>query len=157
MITEPRKTDGSQIHIVNANAGVFSQEEVECVDEIWEEYQAQGSERSGYYWLVDRAENGRVLGYSCYGPHALTSGTFDLYWIAVDSTARHGGIGRRLLTATEEATRKLGGRLMIVETSGLPTYEPTRKFYLATNYLLEATLKDFYSEGDDLVIFTKRL
>jgi GNAT superfamily N-acetyltransferase len=157
MITEPRKTDGPQIHSVNANTSVFSQEEVECVDELWDEYQSQGPERSGYYWLMARDEDGRVLGYSCYGPRALTSGTFDLYWIAVDPTARGGGIGRKLLTATEEAIRKLGGRLMIVETSGLPKYEPTRKFYLATNYLLEATLKDFYSTGDDLVIFTKHL
>ena len=158
MITEPRKTDGPQIHSVNANTSVFSQEEVECVDELWKEYQSQGPERSGYYWLMARDEDdGRVLGYSCYGPRALTSGTFDLYWIAVDPTARGGGIGRKLLTATEEAIRILGGRLMIVETSGLPKYEPTRKFYLATNYLLEATLKDFYSAGDDLVIFTKHL
>jgi GNAT superfamily N-acetyltransferase len=157
MITEPRKTDGPQIHAVNANAGVFTQEEVECVDELWEEYQAQGPERSGYYWLVDRDETERVIGYSCFGPRSLTSGTFDLYWIAVDPTARRGGVGRGLLTATEEAIRKLGGRLMIVETSGLPKYEPTRKFYLATNYLLEATLKDFYTEGDDLVVFTKHL
>ena len=66
-------------------------------------------------------------------------------------------MGRGLLAATEEAVRKQGGRLLIVETSGLPKYEPTRTFYHATGYTLEATLKDFYSDGDDLVIFTKRL
>lgn len=157
MITEPRNTDGLKIHRVNANAGVFTQEEVECVDELWEEYQTQGPERSGYFWLVSRDEDGRVLGYSCYGPRSLTSGTFDLYWIAVDPNARRGGVGRELLSATEDAIRTLGGRLMFVETSGLPKYEATRKFYLATGYLLEATIKDFYTEGDDLVIFTKHL
>lgn len=157
MITEPHNTDGPQLHRVNANAGVFTQEEVECVDELWQEYQAQGPDRSGYYWLVDRDEDGRVVGYSCYGPRSLTIGTYDLYWIAVDPTVRRGGVGRGLLAATEEAIRKLGGRLMFVETSGLPKYEATRKFYLATGYLLEATIKDFYTEGDDLVIFTKHL
>jgi len=98
-----------------------------------------------------------VLGYTCYGPRSLTSGTFDLYWIAVDPTARRGGVGRKLLAATEEAIRKLGGRLMILETSGMQTYVPTRNFYLNTGYTLEATLKNFYKEGDDLVIFTKHL
>ncbi len=80
-----------------------------------------------------------------------------MYWIAVDPTIHRGGIGRKLLAASEEAVRKLGGRLIVLETSGLPTYEPTRKFYLATGYTLEATLKDFYSPGDDLIIFTKHL
>ena len=156
MIASANKNDGPQIHAINANTSVFSPEEVECVDELWEECQAQGPERSGYYFLVDR-DGDRVTGYSCYGPRALTDRTYDLYWIAVDPNVRGGGVGKRLLAATEEAVRSLGGRLLIVETSGLPEYEPTRGFYHATGYLLEGTLKDFYKDGDDLVIFTKRL
>jgi ribosomal protein S18 acetylase RimI-like enzyme len=156
MITAPTPSDGAQIHAITANTSVFNQEEVECVDELWEEYRAQGAEKSGYYFQVDK-EGERILGYVCYGPRALTDRTFDLYWIAVDPQARGGGIGKRLLAATEEAVRGMGGRLLVVETSGLPKYEPTRGFYLATGYLLEATLKDFYRDGDDLIIFTKRL
>jgi len=156
MITNAIKEDGLQIHVVNATTRVFSQEEVECVDELWDEYQNEGSEQSGYYFIVEK-EDGQVLGYACYGPRALTDRTYDLYWIAVGPKARRGGVGRGLLVATEEAVRNLGGRLLIVETSGLAKYEPTRAFYHATGYTLEATLKDFYSDGDDLVIFTKRL
>jgi len=156
MITAPTREDGPQIHTVNANTSVFSREEVECVDELWQDYQSQGPERSGYYFIVEK-EDGRVLGYACYGPRALTDRTYDLYWIAVSPGARRGGVGRGLLGAAEEAIRRLGGRLLIVETSGLPRYASTRAFYLATGYALEATLKDFYKDGDDLVIFTKRL
>ena len=156
MITVAIREDGSQIHSIDAATSVFSQEEVECVDELWEEYLAQGSEKSGYYFIVAKEEE-RVLGYACYGPRALTDRTYDLYWIAVDPNARGGGVGKKLLAAAEDEIRALDGRLMIVETSGLPKYEPTRAFYHATHYLLEATLKDFYSDGDDLVIFTKRL
>lgn len=156
MITLPINKDGAQIHSITANNTVFSQEEVECVNELWDEYLTLGSDKSGYYFLVEK-ENGRVLGYACYGPRSLTSGTFDLYWIAVDPTIHRGGIGRKLLAACEDAIRKLGGRLIVLETSGLPAYESTRKFYLATGYTLEAALKDFYKPGDDLVIFTKHL
>ena len=156
MISIATSEDGQQIHTINANTSLFSQEEVECVDELWEEYQVHGSEKSGYYFIVDK-EAGQVLGYACYGPRALTDRTYDLYWIAVGPKARRGGVGRGMLRAVEQAIRELGGRLMIVETSGLPKYEPTRAFYLATGYLLEATLKDFYKDGDDLVIFTKHL
>ena len=156
MITIPSESDGEQIHAISASTTVFNQEEVECVDELWQEYLSQGPQRSGYYFLVDK-EAGRLLAYACYGPRALTDRTYDLYWIAVDPTARRGGVGRRLLAASEEAVRQLGGRLLVLETSGLPSYEATRNFYLATGYTLEATLKDFYKDGDDMVIFTKRL
>jgi D-alanine-D-alanine ligase len=156
MISAASEKDGAQIHAITANSTVFNQEEVECVDELWQEYLNQGPERSGYYFLVEK-EAERVLGYACYGPRSLTSGTYDLYWIAVDPTARRGGVGRGLLAASEQAIRKLGGRLLVLETSGLSTYEPTRNFYLSTGYTLEATLKDFYRDGDDLVFFTKHL
>jgi D-alanine-D-alanine ligase len=156
MISIATSEDGPQIHVINTHTTVFSQEEVQTVDELWAAYQSQGPERSGYYFIVEK-EDGQILGYACYGPRALTDRTYDLYWIAVSPGARGAGVGRGLLSATEEAIRKLGGRLLIVETSGLPEYEPTRAFYYATGYAHEATLKDFYSDGDDLVIFTKHL
>ncbi len=104
MISIPDKDDGLQIHAINATNSVFSQEEVVCVDELWEEFLKQGPLVSGYYFLVDK-EDGHVHGYSCYGPRSLTSGTYDLYWIAVDPTIHRGGVGRKLLTASEEAVR----------------------------------------------------
>ena len=156
MISVPVEQDGVQIHAISATTTIFTQEEVEVVDELWQEYLSQGSEGSGYYFLVEKEAN-LVLGYACFGPRSQTSGTFDLYWIAVDSTARRGGVGRRLLAASEQAVRDLGGRLLVLETSGLPAYVPTCNFYLATGYTLEATIRDFYSPGDDLIIFTKHL
>jgi D-alanine-D-alanine ligase len=156
MITEAKKEDGQQIKDITANTEVFSSEEVACVSELWSEYITLGSEKSGYYFLIAR-EEGKILGYSCYGPRALTTGTFDLFWIAVDPAIRRSGVGRALLTASEQAIRRLGGRLLVLETSGLPDYAPTRKFYLATGYTQEATIKDFYKIGDDLIIFTKQL
>lgn len=155
MIVSAVKADGPQIRDIAARAGVFSPEEVECVADLWEEYLSVGPVVGGYNFLVER-DGERVLGFSCYGPRDLTSGVFDLYWIAVDSTAHRNGVGRKLLNATEEAVRQAGGRMLIAETSGTPHYEPTRKFYLGMGYLMEATIKDFYTEGDDLAIFVKR-
>ena len=155
MILAATEADGSQIQDIAATAGVFNQEEVECVGALWEDYLTVGPVVGGYNFLVDR-EGERVLGFACYGPRDLTSGVFDLYWIAVDSTTHRNGVGRRLLTATEEAVRQAGGRMLIAETSGTPHYEPTRKFYLGMGYALEATIRDFYSTGDDLAIFVKR-
>jgi GNAT superfamily N-acetyltransferase len=155
MIIEATKADGPQILDIAARAGVFSQEEVDCVKDLWEDYLTSGPVVGGYNFIVDR-DGDRVLGFACYGPRDLTSGVFDLYWIAVDSSLHRNGVGRKLLTATEEAVRKAGGRMLIAETSGTAHYEPTRNFYLGMAYLMEATIKDFYMAGDDLVIFVKR-
>lgn len=155
MIFPATKADGPQIQDIAARAGVFNQEEVDCVAALWEDYLTVGPVVGGYNFLVDR-DGERVLGFSCYGPRDLTSGVFDLYWIAVDSRTHRSGVGRRLLNATEEAVREAGGRMLIAETSGTAHYEPTRNFYFGMGYGLEATIKDFYSQGDDLAIFVKR-
>lgn len=148
--------DGAQIIDITARAGVFNQEEVDCVREIWEEYVTLGPAEAGYTFIVQR-EGAQVLGFATYGPRDLTEGVFDLYWIAVDSNARRGGVGRVLLNASEEAVQKAGGRMLIAETSGTPLYDSTRAFYLGMGYNAEANIKDFYKQGDDLVIFVKRL
>ena len=154
MITIATETDGSKIQDITARAGVFSQEEVDCVGELWLEYLNLGSEQCGYNFIVDKEED-QVLGFACYGPRDLTDGAYDLYWIAVDPNARRKRVGQKLITASEEAVRELGGRILIAETSGTPHYEPTREFYVSMGYINEATIKNFYAIGDDLKIYTK--
>src|SRR5512147_2227031 len=102
MIIKATETDGPQILDITARAGVFNQEEVETVAVLWQEYLNDGPEVCGYNFIVDR-EGEQVLGFACYGPRDLTNGVYDLYWIAVDSNCHRNGIGRGLLTASEEA------------------------------------------------------
>ncbi len=56
-------------------------------------------------------------------------------------------MGGKLLVHAEEGARAANGRLMIVETSGLASYNLTRKFYVKNAYDLAGTLKDFYADG----------
>jgi ribosomal protein S18 acetylase RimI-like enzyme len=156
MIITATEADASQIQDITARAGVFSQEEIASVPVMFDEYLTHGAEGSGYHFIVYR-DGEQVLGFAIYGYRDLTDGVFDLYWIAVDPNTRCKGIGRALLDASEEDIRKAGGRMLIAETSGTAQYESTRKFYVRTGYVNEATIKDFYSSGDDLVIFTKRV
>ena len=148
MIVEPAKPEDRQgILAVTANIDIFSDEEKDTVRELWDE------QEKGYNFLVAR-EGERLLGYSCFGERALTEGTYDLFWIAVDPSARRLGAGKTLMRATESEVQKRGGRLLVVETSGLDKYESTRTFYDAAGYEKEAVIRDFYKPGDDLVIFT---
>ena len=156
MISTAAESDKEQITDITARAGVFSQEEIDSVPEMFSEYLTHGAEGSGYHFIVYR-DGEQVLGFAIYGYRDLTDGVFDLYWIAVDPNVRCKGIGRKLITASEEAVREMGGRMLVAETSGTPLYEFTRKFYFSMGYVCEATIKDFYSIGDDLVIFIKRI
>ena len=156
MIVKAIESDGSQIQSITARAGVFSQEEIDSVPEMFKEYLSYGAEGSGYHFIVYRDEE-QVLGFAIYGFRDLTEGVYDLFWVAVDPNARCRGVGRALVTACEDAVRALGGRMLIAETSGTPLYEPTRKFYFSMGYENEATIKDFYTPGDDLKIFIKRI
>jgi ribosomal protein S18 acetylase RimI-like enzyme len=155
MIFIATEADGPQIQDITARVGVFNQEEVETVTILWQEYLNDGPESCGYNFIVDR-DGDKVLGFACYGPRDLTNGVYDLYWIAVNPDTRRSGAGRRLLAACEEAAQKAGARMIIAETSGTTPYDGTRKFYIDTGYVMEATIKDFYIDGDDLAIFVKR-
>ena len=156
MISTATEQDKAQITNITARAGVFSQEEIDSVPVMFDEYLEYGTEGDGYNFLVYR-EGDQVLGYAIFGYRDLTDGVYDLYWIAVDPNARRKGVGRALISACEEAVRKLGGRILIAETSGTAEYASTREFYVGMGYDNEATIKDFYKPGDDLKIYTKRV
>jgi ribosomal protein S18 acetylase RimI-like enzyme len=80
-----------------------------------------------------------------------------LWWIVVRPD-RHGrGIGKRLMAFMEEDATTAGGRVMFLETSSLPSYEPTRRFYLSLGYEVTGQIRDYYAEGDDMVFFRKSL
>ncbi len=156
MIITPLLADGDQICEISARTGFFNAEEVQCVEEIWQQHIQLGVQASGYTFFVEKDEH-RVLGFVCVGPRSLTDHVFDLYWIAVDPSAQRAGIGRQLLEKAEQTVREQDGRIMVIETSGTTKYAGTRNFYLSCGYLHEATLRDLYADGDDLFIYTKHM
>ena len=107
------------------------------------------------YCLVDDRDQG--VGYICYGPTPMTQGTFDLYWIAVDPDFQEKGAGSRLLIFLEEVVKAEGGRLILADTSTIPHYERTQRFYLKNGFQEVARIPDYYHPGNDRVTFCKRL
>jgi GNAT superfamily N-acetyltransferase len=107
--------------------------------------------------LLSAEVSGRVSGFVHYGPSDIGEGTWYLYWIAVDRASHGMGLGLSLLRRVEEAAREQGGRLLLIETSSVPRYEGTRKFYLRNGYRKDCMIHDFYSDGDHKVVFSKKL
>jgi D-alanine-D-alanine ligase len=137
------------------STGVFSPVEIDVAIELVDDRLEQGGQ-SDYHFVFAEHE-GRVGGYTCYGQIALTAGSYDLYWIAVDKSLHGLKIGRALLEKTEEMIRRAGGRKVYIETSNRHHYAPTRGFYLRCGYHQGALLEDFYAPGDDKVIYVKDL
>ena len=137
------------------STGFFSEEEHLIAVELVDERLAKG-EASGYFFLF--AEEGdRLLGYTCFGPIAGTLHSYDLYWIAVDPKAQGRGIGKQLMTESEQLMAERGAHRVYADTSSRSQYESTRAFYRTCGYLQDAFLADFYAPGDGKIIFVKVL
>jgi len=155
-IVIPTCEDGGRVLDLARAIDLFLPPDFDVIEELWNEFAAQGDEGSHYHFIVAR-QGDDFLGFACYGARPLTEGTFDLYWIGVDRHQQGRGIGKALIGVVETRVRERGGRLLIAETEGKPSFEPTRRFYLSVGYALEARIRDFYRLGEDLTIFIKRL
>ncbi len=105
--------------------------------------------------MVD--DQDQAIGYICYGFTPMTQGTFDLYWIAVDPDFQEKGIGSKLLSFLEEVVKAKGGRMILADTSTIPQYEKTRKFYLKNGFQEVARIPDYYYLGNDRITFCRKL
>jgi ribosomal protein S18 acetylase RimI-like enzyme len=104
-------------------------------------------------WLT--AGQGRGLAYAA--PERMTEGTWNLLLLAVHPESQRRGFGRALVRAACEALGQKGGRLLLVETSGLAGFAGARRFYSGLGFRREARIRDYYQPGDDKVIYTMPL
>lgn len=108
------------------------------------------------FWITYIQDN-IPIAVAYYAPEKMTSGTYNLFLIAVHPDFQHHNIGTELLGYIESHLKNLGERILIIETSGLPDFNRARDFYLKNHYDKEAMIKDFYASGDDKIIFKKYL
>ena len=152
---EPRLGDREAVGRLVRATGFFSEEEIGIAVELVGERLEKG-EGSGYhFWFAE--EEGRLLGYACFGPIPGSAHSHDLYWIVVDPGKQGKGLGRLILEGAERIMAGRGARRVYADTSSRPQYAPTRGFYLSCGYRREALLEDFYAPGDGKVIFAKLL
>ncbi|MEM8637404.1 MAG: GNAT family N-acetyltransferase [Cyanobacteria bacterium P01_G01_bin.54] len=107
------------------------------------------------FWLTDNQDG--PVGVAYCEPERMTNNTWNLQMILIHPDRQGQGRGTALLQHVERAVAARQGRLLIVETSGLPAFKRTRDFYIKCDYTLEGRIRDFYARGDDKVIFRKVL
>jgi ribosomal protein S18 acetylase RimI-like enzyme len=148
--------DRARLLLMLIRTGSFTSAEIDVAmelidvvlkDQIQKDYQID--------CMVD--DQDQVIGYICYGPTPMTQGTFDLYWIAVDPDFQGQGLGSKLLGFLEERARAMGGRLILADTSTIPHYEKTEKFYRKNGFQEVARVSDYYYPGNDRITFCKKI
>ncbi len=145
--------DGPAVVDLVLAAGMFSREEAGFLAEG-----ALGPHDDGTTCLVEEADDGQGLAsVLLYRPEEAADRAFDLTMIAVRPDLQGGGRGAALMRHAERDLHERGQRLLIVRTSGTAQYDRTRAFYRGLSYAEHAHVPDYWTDGDDLVLFTKRL
>ena len=151
--TKPEETP--RLIEIAEGTNVFKPMEIQALREVLDDYH-EYSHGHGHH-SVTFSEQGKPIGFAYYAPAAMTDRTWYLYWIAVSKQTQARGVGSKLLRHVEEDIRREHGRQLLIETSSMPHYELTRRFYLKHGYEQVCALPDYYADGDDMVVFRKRL
>ncbi len=146
MIREATPADAGVLLAIAEASGLFGPEDLEAFAPMIRE--GIGGEA---LWLT--GDGGAAMAEA----EPFADRVWNLRFIAVLPEARRRGTGAALLRAAEARLRERGVRLLLIDTSGGPSQEGARAFYLAAGYTLEARVRDFYGEGEDRVTFTGRL
>ncbi|MDR2010247.1 MAG: GNAT family N-acetyltransferase [Bacteroidales bacterium] len=151
IIRKVKKEDFESLKAVIDSNNLFPSE---LLDEMISDFFT--NENTTDIWLTMEIEKEIIAVIYCV-PERMTVGTFNLYLIAIHKNFQGRGFGAQIMTYLEELLQKSNNRILIAETSGLPDFEQTRKFYKKLNYQQEAIIREFYQKGEDKVIFWKKL
>jgi GNAT superfamily N-acetyltransferase len=154
MIRPMRREDKAAVLDLIRDTGMFTAAEIGVAEELIDAYLDVPGQNDYRVAVVD-GEGGAIAGYMTWGPTPLADSAYDLYWMAVARKEQGKGLGKAMVRWLEEEVGKVDGRMILIETSSTPRYEPTRQFYLHLDYREVARVPDFYRAGDDRVIYAK--
>ena len=107
--------------------------------------------------IEDAQEGGGLATVLLYRPEEAADRVFDLTMIAVRPDLQGQGRGAALMRHAEQDLRDRGQRMLLVRTSGTAHYDGTRAFYRRLGYTEHVRVPDYWTDDDDLVLFTTRL
>jgi len=148
-------SDSIEVITVSIAAGLFPSEESAFLEAMLANY-FNGNRDAGHVCVID-VEDDLSYGVAYYEPALATDRTWYLTMIAVRSDHQGRGRGAALMRYIENVLQAEGQRILLVETSGMPDFALTRRFYTKLGYEEEARVRDYFSAGDDMVLFRKVL
>ena len=155
MIRPITSGDSEAVVWLAVGSRLFPADETEPLDRMMAEYFG-GNIDEGHACIIDE-DQGEPIGAAYYQPRSAADRVWDLTMIAVRADRQGLGRGTALMRHVEGALRAGGHRMLLVETSGIAAFEPTRMFYAKLGYEKEARVRDYWAAGDDMVLFRKVL
>lgn len=172
MIRPATRDDAAAAAAVTVAAGMFTEDEAGFLPGLFHDFLADA--RDGAHGLVVDAEDvedaedvdrgdgsapvaRRVVGVAYWRPVEAADRVVDLTMLAVHPDVQGTGRGKALVRHAEDRARAAGQRLLLVQTSGTEQYRGSRRFYAGLGYEQVATVRDYWADGDDLVLFRKTL
>ncbi len=126
----------------------------EYLDEMISDYLNNSDTQDIWFAYFDHTTP-NPIGYCV--PEKLTDGTYNLLAIGVSQSAQRNGLATAMMQYIEQVLRRVGGRILIVETSSDDAQIGARKFYQKIGYTQMAVITDFWKDGEDKIVFWKRL
>jgi len=103
------------------------------------------------------SNNNQPLAIGYCVPEPLTIGTYNLRAIGVSQELQRNGIATEMMNYIERILIQKNARILIVETSSDNAQIAARHFYNKIGYTEVAVIKDFWNEGEDKIVFWKKL
>jgi len=110
---------------------------------------------SSDFWCTAIFE-GDVVGLAYCAVEQFTEGTMNLLALGVHADYHGKGIGARIIDYVEKHLSE-HARILLIETSSSESQAAARHLYLKKGYTQEATIREYWGEGDDKIIFWKKL
>ncbi len=145
------KADTEALKQVVDSSGLFPSE---YLDEMISDYFNNPDTQDIWFAYID-GNIPTAIGYCV--PEKLTEGTYNLLAIGVLQQSQRKGIASDMMSYIEQLLKQKDGRLLIVETSSDDAQTGARNFYKKIGYTRAAVIKDFWKDGEDKIVFWKKL
>ena len=144
-------TDTDELKKVLDSSELFPSE---YLDEMISDYLNNSETQDIWFTYTD---NNRPVAIGYCVPEKLTDGTYNLLAIGVSQDSQRKGVASEMMKYIEQLLKQKDGRILIVETSSDDAQIAARKFYQNIGYTQEAVIRDFWKDGDDKIVFWKKL
>lgn len=131
----------------------FRDNDLEILKEVIEDHQ---KEPKSTYRVINEVINNKLVGFIVFGRVPLTKYSWDIYWLAVRSDLQGKGIGKRLIEGAEAFIKAKTPKAVVrIETSIKKEYSAAHGLYERMKFKEMGRVPNFYSCGDDLIIYYK--
>lgn len=107
-------------------------------------------------WYVLNSDQ-EIIAVSCMAENEQKSGGYSWDYIVVHRQYRNGGIASSLLVEMVTYLNRVSARYLLTYTCSMSEYQPIRRMFERNAFQLIGCCPDYYYEGEDRLIYYRKL